>query len=71
MYVIFSAAEPHIALDTGKTLDSIATALASRPERGLMVCLNQDGLSRPLHVAERRELEERIGELRSLTGEGR
>jgi hypothetical protein len=70
MYVIYSPAEPHIALDTGETFDSIATALASRPERGLTVCVNQDGLSRALHVAEQRELDERIGELRSLTGEG-
>jgi len=71
MYVIFSRADPHIALDTGETLDSIATALASRPERGLMVCVNEDGLSRPLQVAEQRELDERIGELRCSRAKAR
>jgi len=69
MYVIFDPAQPHVALDTGDTLDSIATALSSRPERGLTVCVNQDGLSRALNDAEQREVDERVRELRSLTGE--
>ncbi len=70
MYVIFNLAQPHVALDAGDTLDSIATALSSRPEHGLTVCVNQDGLSRALNDAEQREVDERIRELRSLTGEG-
>jgi len=71
MYVIFNPTQPHIALDTGDTLDLIATALSSRPERGLTVCVNQDGLSRALNEAEQREVDKRVCELRSLTGEGR
>jgi hypothetical protein len=57
-------------LDTAETLDSIAIALASRAERGLTVCVNQDGLSRALNAAEQHEIDERIHELRSLAGEG-
>jgi len=69
IYVIFNPTQPHVALDTADTLDSIATALSSRPERGLTVCVNQDGLSRALNDAEQREVDERVRELRSLAGE--
>lgn len=68
--MIFDPAEPHVALDTAGTLDSIAKALASRSEARLTVCVNQDGMSRPLNDAEQHELNERVRELRSLTGEG-
>jgi hypothetical protein len=70
MYVIFDPSRPHVALDTAGSLDSIASMLASRPETGLTVCVNQDGLSRGLNEAERREVDERVQELRALAGEG-
>jgi hypothetical protein len=70
MYVIFDSAQPHIALATGTTLDSIATLLAARREPALTVGANEDGLSRQLSEAEQREVDERVRELRSLAGEG-
>jgi hypothetical protein len=70
MYVIFDPEQPHVALATGGTLDSIATLLAARCEPGLTVGANEDGLSRSLSEAEQREVEERVRELRSLAGEG-
>jgi hypothetical protein len=69
MYAIFSPAEPHIALATAATLDSIAATLASTRDSKLTVCVNQDGLTRPLNEVEQRELDERVSELRTLTGE--
>jgi hypothetical protein len=69
MYV-FDPAQPHVALDTAATLDSIAMVLASRPEPGLTVCVNQDGLSRALNSDEQHQVDQRTRELRSLTGEG-
>ena len=65
VYVIFDPARPHIALDAAGTLDSIATLLASRPESGLTVCVNQDGLTHALGAEEERLLEKRLSQTRS------
>lgn len=35
----------------------------------LAVCVNQDGLTRPVNDVEQRELEERVSELRAVAGE--
>jgi hypothetical protein len=56
----------HVIFDAAGTFDPIATVLASRSEPGLMVCVNQDGLSRPLNDAEHREVHERVREVRFL-----
>jgi hypothetical protein len=69
VYAIFSPAKPHVALATAATLDSIAARLASRRDQKLAVCVNQDGLTRPLNDVEQRELEERVSELRAVAGE--
>jgi hypothetical protein len=69
VYAIFSPARPHVALATGTTLDSIAATLASKHDSKLTVCVNQDGLTRPLNDVEQCELDERVGELRMLAGE--
>jgi hypothetical protein len=69
VYAIFSPGKPHVALATAATIDSIAVTLASRRDSKLTVCVNQDGLTRPLNDAEQRELAERVRELRPLTGE--
>jgi hypothetical protein len=69
VYAIFNPAKPHVALATAATLDSIAATLASRRDRKLTVCVNQDGLTRPLSDVEQRELDERVNELRALAGE--
>lgn len=65
MYVIFSPAQPHIALDSAGSLEAIAVALAARSEPDLTVCVNEDGLTRGLSEAERRELEGRLYALRA------
>jgi hypothetical protein len=70
MYVIYARSAPHIMLDSGGTLDGIATALSARRGADLIVCWNQDGHSRGLNEAELREVEERVRELRLLAGEG-
>jgi hypothetical protein len=62
-------AKPHVALATAATLDSIAATLASTRDSTLTVCVNQDGLTRRLNDVERRELDERVSELRALAGE--
>jgi hypothetical protein len=67
MYVIYASGAPHIMLDSAGTLDGIATALSSRRRADLIVCWNQDGHSRGLKEAERREVEERVRELRGET----
>jgi len=69
VYAIFSPGKPHVALATAATLDSIAVTLVSRRHSKLTVCVNQDGLTRPLNDAEQRELDDRVSELRTLTGE--
>jgi len=69
MYVIYDATQPHLALESAGTLDAIASALSSRSGAGLTVGVSLDGHSRGLTEAEQRELEERVRELRSLSGE--
>ena len=69
VYAIYSPAKPHIALATAATLDAIAATLASALDSKLTVCVSQDGLTRPLNGVEQRELDERVSELRALTGE--
>jgi hypothetical protein len=71
MYVIYDPAEPHIALDFSGTLDGIATLLAAKRGGGtqLTVGANDTGHTRPINEAEQRELDERIRELRALSGE--
>jgi hypothetical protein len=69
VYAIFSPTKPHVALTTAATLESIAATLTSRRDRKLAVCVNQDGLTRPLNDVAQRELDERVGELRALAGE--
>jgi hypothetical protein len=68
MYVIFDPAQPYIALDTSGTLEDIATALAARPEPGLTVCVNHDGLTGNLDAHEQRELDARLHALRRVAG---
>jgi hypothetical protein len=70
MYLIYARSAPHLVLDSTSTLDGVATALSSRRRADLIVCWNQDGHSRELKEAERREVEERVRELRELAGEG-
>jgi hypothetical protein len=65
LYVLFSPAQPHIALESAGSLESIAVALAARGESDLTVCINEDGLSRGLSEAEQRELEGRLYALRA------
>jgi|NGEPerStandDraft_6_1074524.scaffolds.fasta_scaffold84901_2 hypothetical protein len=68
MYVIFDPAQPHIVLDTSETLEDIATALAARPEPGLAVCVNHDGLTGKVDAREQRELDARLHALRRVAG---
>ena len=68
IYVIFDPARPHIALDTSDTLEGIATALAARPEPGLTVCVNHDGLTGSLDAREQSELDARLHALRRTAG---
>lgn len=68
MYVIYARNTPHIALDSAATLDGIACALSARRGADLVVCWNQDGHSRGLKEAERREVEERARELQVRDG---
>jgi hypothetical protein len=68
MYVIFDPARPHIALDTSETLEDVAAALAARPEPGLTVCVNHDGLTGNLDAGEQRELDARLHALRRVAG---
>jgi hypothetical protein len=68
MFVIFDPARPHIALNTAEALKDIADALVARPESGLIVCVNQDGLTRNLDAGEQRELDARLDALRWVTG---
>jgi hypothetical protein len=69
IYVLYARSAPHIVLDSAATLDGIATALSSRRGADLTVCVNQDGHSRGLTDPERREVDERVRELRRLAGE--
>jgi hypothetical protein len=68
MYVIFDPAKPHIVLGTSETLEGIAAALAARPEPGLTVCVNHDGLTGNLDAREQRELDTRFHALRRVPG---
>ena len=68
MYVILDPARPHIVLDTSETLEGIATALAARPEPGLAVCVNRDGLTGNLDAREQSELDARLHALRRVAG---
>ena len=68
MYVIFDPAKPHIVLDTSETLEDIATTLAARPEPGLTVCVNHDGLTGSLDAREQRELDAQLHALRRVAG---
>jgi hypothetical protein len=68
MYVIFDPAQPHVVLDTSETIEDIATALAARPEPGLAVCVNHDGLTGNLDAREQRELDARLHALRRAAG---
>jgi hypothetical protein len=68
MYVIFDPARPHIALGTSETLEDIATVLAARPEPGLTVCVNHDGLTGNLDAREQRELDAQLHALRQAAG---
>ena len=68
MYVMFDPARPHIVLGTSETLEDIATALAARPESGLTVSVNHDGLTGDLDAGEQRELDARLHALRQAAG---
>jgi len=68
MYVMFDPARPHIVLGTSETLEEIAAALAARPEPGLTVCVNHDGLTGSLDAREQRELDGRLYALRRAAG---
>jgi len=68
MYVMFDPARPHIVLGTSETLEGIATALAARPEPGLTVCINRDGLTGNLEEREQRELDALLHTLRRAAG---
>lgn len=68
MYVIFDPAQPHIALGTSDALEDIATVLAARPEPGLTVCVNHDGLTGNLDAREQRELDAQLHALRQAAG---
>jgi hypothetical protein len=68
MYVMLDPARPHIVLDTSETLEGIAAAVAARPEPGLTVCVNQDGLTGNLDAGEQRELDARLDALRRAAG---
>jgi hypothetical protein len=68
MYVMFDPARPHIVLGTSETLEDIAAALAARPEAGLVVCVNRDGLTGNLDAGEQRELDARLHALRRAAG---
>jgi hypothetical protein len=68
MYVMFDPAKPHIVLGTSETLEGIAAALAGRPEPGLTVCVNHDGLTGNLDVREQGELDARFHALRRVPG---
>lgn len=65
VYVISDPSQPHVVLGTAGSLETIAEALAARPESGLTVCVNRDGLSHSLDEAEQRELEDRLQAARS------
>jgi hypothetical protein len=64
VFVIFDPTRPHVALDAAETLEAIAIALIARPEPGLTVCINQDGLTRDLDAGERHELDALLDSLR-------
>jgi hypothetical protein len=68
MYLMLDPARPHIVLGTSQTLEGIATALAARPEPGLTVCVNHDGLTGNLDAGEQRELDARLHDLRQVAG---
>jgi hypothetical protein len=68
MYVMFDPAEPHIVVGTSETLEEIAAALAARPESGVTVCVNHDGLTGNLDASEQRELDARLHALRRAGG---
>jgi hypothetical protein len=63
VFVIFHPKRPHLALDTAETLEDIAAALAARSEDDLMVCVNQDGLTRSLDAREQLEFDARLDAL--------
>jgi hypothetical protein len=65
---MFDPARPHIVLGTSETLEDIATALAARPEPGLAVCVNRDGMTENLDAGEQRELDARLHALRRVAG---
>lgn len=64
MFVIFDPRQPHIALDAAESLEDAAAALAARPEPGLTVAVNRDGLTRDLNTDEQRDLDTRLNALR-------
>jgi len=68
MYVMFDRARPHVVLGTSETLEGIAIALAARPEPGLAVCVNHDGLTGNLDAREQSELDARLRALRRVAG---
>lgn len=69
MYVISDPAHPHVVLDISGSLEAVAAALASRPESGLAVYVNRDGLSHELDAAEQRELNDLLHAARSLASD--